>query len=642
MKKLSFLALAAAGMLFGACSSTDDVGEQALSTEEIGEGYLALSINLPTVPQSLSRATDDNGSGVFDLDDGLESEYDVKSAYLLVFTPGASEDEATFKTAFLIQPEWEANGDPHVTYNSKKIVKKVGSLVAKNDLALVVLNPNSLFTFTEKNGTKVNEVNVTVNAKNLTSNATSTELTSSVSFGTFRNLAALNSAVDNASQMTTNGFYMTNSPLFTAKGSTTTDNPSATTFRTLVPIDNIYPTEEAAKSGTASQIFVERGMAKVTVNQLASGAKLVTKATDDADLAITLLGWTLDQTNTKSYMVRSTADVSTFAGMVNGVSKIYRFTGNTAISSSNSPGDYKYRGYFAIDPNYTGGKGELSHISETTASVFKNEYGTDHPQYCFENTFNVANQLRQNTTLVQLKVQVGDGATDLYTINGSTSSIYKKAAMETQVKNAVFNFLQIKGYLNDGAASTDVGTITLADDDDDATIQVISAVTVSGDKFKTGAQNAVTNDLAASKSQIKTAVGTIVKYDKGTSYYAIRIKHFGDELTPWHVGTKTNDGYSSLDPTVKWKSVWADNGVEATAPSAGNVYPDNSINDYLGRYGVLRNNWYDIQINSIKTLGSAKPINYTEDPTTDDELEGYINVQINILSWAKRTQNWDL
>lgn len=626
MKKFSFLALAAAGMLFAACSSDKDVAAGVPQTTEVGEGYLALSINLPTAPQSITRATDDNGSGAFDLDDGLETEYDVKDAYLLVFKPGASEDAATFKTAFNITTQWVTNGDPHVTVNSKNVVKKVGTTIAEGDLALVVLNRNNIYTFAPKTGTTVDEVTVKVG---------STELSTSTTFGDLRKMIVANSAIDNASQMTTTGFYMTNSPLFAKKGSTKDDDPTGTTFRTLVPIEHVYPTEEAAKSGVASEIFVERGMAKVTLEQL-TGAKLETKTTDNAELDITIEGWTLDQTNQKSYLIRSTDDINTFDFIKNGVSKIYRFTGNTAIQDANNPGDFKYRGYFAIDPNFTGGKGELTHISETDAAVFKNTFGVENPQYCFENTFDVANQLRQNTTLVQLKVKVGTGD-DLYTVNGSTSSIYKLAAVETLIKNAVLTFLNSKGLVGT-ASSTDVGDVTLANNATDATVQDITVVDITDDgtKFKTGAKDAVIADLAATDSKIKAAVGTIVKYTGGISYYAIRVKHFGDELTPWHVGTKSH-------PLVDtWMSVWDVDGQEKAEPTAGNVYPANDYDDYLGRYGMLRNNWYDLRVTKIKTLGSAKPINYTEDPTTDDELDGYINVKINVLSWARRTQNWSL
>ena len=98
-----------------------------------------------------------------------------------------------------------------------------------------------------------------------------------------------------------------------------------------------------------------------------------------------------------------------------------------------------------------------------------------------------------------------------------------------------------------------------------------------------------------------------------SSYYTVRIKHFGDELTPWAKGQL---------------------GV-----SEGKIYPDGTKtaeNNWLGRYGVLRNNWYDITVEGVKGLGS--PIRPTLTTTTDDELESYIAVRINVLSWAKRTQ----
>lgn len=100
----------------------------------------------------------------------------------------------------------------------------------------------------------------------------------------------------------------------------------------------------------------------------------------------------------------------------------------------------------------------------------------------------------------------------------------------------------------------------------------------------------------------------IKTYKNGESYYIARIKHFGDDLTPWVAG---NDNYGGKN--LEW----------------------------LGRYGVLRNNWYDLAINSISGPGypdvpEVKPT----DP--DDEDTKYINVSVKILSWAKRSQGVEL
>lgn len=62
---------------------------------------------------------------------------------------------------------------------------------------------------------------------------------------------------------------------------------------------------------------------------------------------------------------------------------------------------------------------------------------------------------------------------------------------------------------------------------------------------------------------------------------------------------------------------------------------------YLGRYGVLRNNWYEVVVNSISDPGS--PVVPEIDPNIPDDVNDfYISVSVNILSWAKRVHNVDL
>ena len=105
----------------------------------------------------------------------------------------------------------------------------------------------------------------------------------------------------------------------------------------------------------------------------------------------------------------------------------------------------------------------------------------------------------------------------------------------------------------------------------------------------------------------KTKGVGIATYKSGESYYIARIKHFND-LTQWNAG----------DPTY------------------------GSDNDkYLGRYGVLRNNWYELTVNSVSGPGYPDvPEIKPGDP--DDEDTKYINVAVKILDWAKRSQTVDL
>ena len=98
----------------------------------------------------------------------------------------------------------------------------------------------------------------------------------------------------------------------------------------------------------------------------------------------------------------------------------------------------------------------------------------------------------------------------------------------------------------------------------------------------------------------------ISTYLNGEAYYIARIKHF-NELTSWTAG----EGYGTAN------------------------------DKYLGRYGVLRNNWYDLSVNSISGLGYPD-IPEVKPDVPDDENEQYINVEVKILHWAKRSQNINL
>ena len=643
MKKLSFLALAAVGLLFAACSTDKDVANEPAPVAEEGDQFIALNINLPVDNSFATRSedvTDDNnyGNGEFKLDDGMESEYTVKDATLVVFHPAASGEEAdaTFVAAYDINPEpWKNSEDQQVTDYSTKIVQKVGTTVQAGDLALVILNKNSLVGFSTSNVFQVNGTDFT---------------------GTFGALQAsianaAGSGKNAATEMITTGFYMANAPLTDVAGSGTTE-PTGAKTQTLVKIKNVYETEEAARAGECAEVYVERGMAKVTLQQAIGTATLGTQygvgveGAAVADLDVAIDGWVLDHTNKTSFFVRSVEGHSDFIGLINADAKKYRYIGISPITEGN-PDTYKYRSYFAKDTNYeedtyptvfgntmTG----LTYIPDVTAAdVLSDKFGDKNPQYCFENTFDVAHQSINNTTLVRLKVTVGTGD-DLYIINGNNSAIYKYNDVILLLQNKCVELYAASGVVvSSEVKATDFG-ITLSTNPDADGYKNVEAIDPSAAAAK------VTAGTAPTAAQLLDAVtqvyknntvtkknGGILCYAGGVSYYTIRIKHFGDVLTPWKKATSAITPVPSLTDGSypDWDS---DDDAKKAA----------CYKNYLGRYGVLRNNWYDIKINSIKYLGEAVPVDYSNDPTPDDEIEGYIAVQINILSWAKRTQAWNL
>ena len=276
----------------------------------------------------------------------------------------------------------------------------------------------------------------------------------------------------------------------------------------------------------------------------------------------------------------------------------------------------------------------------TSTSDFK-ETGDEHPQYCFENTFPVSLQNVNNTTLAQLEVtSTISGSTNIYTLNGNTDVIYTDAEIQEKIQTAAAAYVNsLEGKTGDLIQTKGVGiqssdfTVSVSnfgrDSEGKINAIVVSYSPTSG--YATLKSDAFVLDGETLTTTLKPEVCTailgsitdqITEYVGGKSYYYVRIKHFGDNLTPWN------------------------NGETPTPSSASGVgiYPEtNRDNNYLGRYGVLRNNWYNIKVKSIKSLGKAVPYTEPYDGTPDDELDQYITFQINVLSWAKRpTQNAEL
>ena len=252
--------------------------------------------------------------------------------------------------------------------------------------------------------------------------------------------------------------------------------------------------------------------------------------------------------------------------------------------------------------------------------------GTDVPLYCHENTFTVANQNYKNTTRAVLKVKYEGGS--FWTVNDRQDKIYDnfndaKSFSDTFIYESQAVIDAIKDAMNAGQS---VGIdwikenveITYALDGNGiqkVTDIAFKAVT-TGDVFK--AQPTFRDGAKEALIAKTNEYYSIAEYTDGVSYYDLRFQHFGNDLTPW------------------------------TAPTAGKTdntsdsYPGLSAEDYLGRYGMVRNNWYDVSVNSFKRLGlPVIPNANVETPDDNVNNELWLAFKVNILSWAKRTQNQD-
>lgn len=615
MKKIYLPLALAATLALGACSSDNVVDNGGSNPIDLSKGgFVKMSLNLPTDNNRGSRAT---------LNDGLATEYGIKNAYLVLFEEKADDEKegaAQFRGAYeLNSSNFEAVGDDpnHVTI-TKRIAFANGTKPqsGKKLYALVVLNNNNLFT-----------VNADTHA--LTFNTTNVSATDYISTANFINFSKALASTNTdgktpfAADVTNNGIFMTNAPLCTKPGGKA--DPTGAQIKTLADVtNNIYTTEAEAKSKPAAEIYVERAVAKVTV-QNKTGELEANKANTASKISYTLNSWAVDNTNKKSYIVRqydenwnklNSDKVATTDDYK------YRFVWSTPVNPNATDANKLYRTAFAQDPEYetTTAAGNYNQMASNASMTLSPTFGNDHPQYCNENTFKVTAQNQDQTTRVVLGVKMSAPGTstydaDLYTVNDNKEVVYTEASLAERLKKILLQESDVKDWTATHAtdASFDITFNT-----NDAGTTTIKEATFKG---KTAA-GATEETLKTFTTDLNKALPNIVRYKGGVAYYAVRIKHFGDtEGTPWNVAGQgvTAGGNSLIYPN----------------PSAGA-----SDGWFLGRYGVVRNNWYDISVNKIQTLGDATTPALSNTP--DDVLEDYISVSINVLSWSKHSQGADL
>lgn len=580
MKIKHYFGLAVIAAMTASCSSNEDLGTAGpgTGTNEAGVGYATFSINLPTTSGSTTsgargtRATDAGGGAV--VDPGTEDEYKVSDATALIFQEyGADEGSYKFVESvnLPVTGAWE-DAEEGVT-KSKKLVAKLTNVDTKNTYGVLVLLNNNI----TGGGVKIALPTAGLSYKEWNDQILSPNLNELAKTGEF---------------------YMANAPLC-----------ESSKVKTLVTIDKskIYATEAEAKTKTSADVYVERGVAKMSVTDPGK-ITVKDKATSaPTNSEVTFNNWALDITNRKTFAVHNIDDLSSDFGAIWTTA---RFTG------------INKRVYWGKDPNYSN---ELLKKTDTdgddlrdkefniiTATSEINKAFTD-PVYCLENTFNLANMYQGQTTRVIFKAKYtpkDDTGADLadiggtfYTI-GNMKNILKKADLETAVNKAATSVLSgcTVDYTNLETEGSHV--ITLADIKDATGTPLVAGTDYSG---KTGTEIVKEiNDKLGLKAGRPEAMVGINTYLNGVTYYIARVKHFGS-LTPW----KSGESYGTDNAT------------------------------YLGRYGMLRNNWYDLEVGNV--YGPGYPGVPPVDPNQpDDENEKYLSVSVKILSWAKRSDKVDL
>lgn len=571
MRIKHFFGLAVLAAMTASCSSNNDLvvgGGNGSGENESGASYASFSINLPT-----TRGTRADNP---DFKPGEANEYDVYNATLLVFKKGTTAGEGNYTLAETVDlgsmEPWKNPSETGVTTQAKITAKLSNVDKSGNYFALVLLNNGS--------GTDAKvtlpSVGDTFSAWNVATKANATNFTD-----------------------TKKGFYMANAPLYNAADKSVT---------TLVAIDKnkIFPTEAQASSGeAAADIYVERGLAKVTLTTATKDEKPVATSSSYAGDKVQISNWALDVTNLKTFPIHNVDELDYEDIWKNEPAESGP---STQRFVDNNPGTLAKRVYWGKDPNYsnstlntdkTARAAEFNYVTantEVTADPTK-------PLYCLENTFNLANMMQGQTTRVIFKASytpkgftTEDGNT-FYKV-GTSVALWKQKDLEAHIKAAVTKVIS-------GTTADDI-TINLAAEGNNITTAgnheiKASNITVTGHEVTDAEVKDISEKVGLTE---KAGIST---YANGESYYIARIKHFGDDLTPWH---------------------------------SGEAYNDNN-RKYLGRYGMLRNNWYELDVQNVSGPGYPD-VPDVKPNTPDDEDDKYIKVSVKILNWAKRSQSVDL
>lgn len=553
VKNLFGMAVMATALV--ACSSNDDLTSNGHEGNQTGEAYASFRINLPT---TTGTRADDPKPGTPSFDGGTAKEYEVKNGTILIFD-ATTEKFVTSANLGTMNP-WTDVKTNGVTTSAIATVKLENVKVGGNYKALVLLN-NNVDATTEK-------VKLPTDAE------------------TYAAWSKDVDKVDAEKYVSTDGIFMANAP----KYESAKEDPT-----TLVKINHVCASPEEAQAKAATVVYVERGLAKVTMKDFTTGGYPIGDGTY-AGAKVEIKNWQLDVTNKSTFPVHQTAGLNSWSEIWN-TPRFYDGTNAT----------FK-RVYWGVDPNYDKATYQTLENCKTAFNMIKKENvvglaGVANPQYCLENTFDLNNMKQGQTTRVVFKaVFTPKGITTVETFYkiGNNTAIWTEERLKQQIRTVALTAMDITNADEQGKYGVDLTKGTNISGKAGQHLVEAANITYSGDAASSKVTGEVVNTINE-KLGLSAEAG-ISTYLNGEAYYIARIKHF-NELTPW---------------------------------TAGQAYGTDNAS-FLGRYGVLRNNWYDLSVTSVSGLGYPD-VPEVKPELPDDENDQYINVEVKILDWAKRSQ----
>lgn len=376
------------------------------------------------------------------------------------------------------------------------------------------------------------------------------------------------------------------------------DNFLMSNFAGLVDVleADIFDTENEA-IGKPVAVEVERAVAKVTLTK---------SATFSTGLNATIgeIKWDVDVINKKTFWMRQPAPMLDHT-------TISPTEPTKTIDEIATKDNRKYM--YAIDPNWddfsnsrlAGSTADLTvefsyksgpialNYEPTTFTTYPDPVNKDTYAYVTENTMNAADQWEDVTTTVLISAIITPDETFFgQGLNpGEPYFLYRNMAFTLEDMQEILAAYDDQTVTITSASSTWEDLVKLPENTPIVTLPAILNGMKGTEDF-----NNFTNSPLESKDVIKSN-GTVSYFAAGApNYYYVPIRHFSDAFQ-----------------------------------SAKMAY---------GRYGVVRNNWYNLTLNSINNYGTGE---IPEDrPNPDDVEKSYLSVEFEILPWIEREQGIEL
>lgn len=355
----------------------------------------------------------------------------------------------------------------------------------------------------------------------------------------------------------------------------------------LSTTDNFFMTNTLAPK---AQDIVEKGATGKEVDdagkEMTDGKTNLNLLTVDVERAVSKV--TFDNTDNQSFNVMvgdnkiATATLEG-ASLINLNKKMYLVKDGQKATNKPVAGEWPY----PMDPNYD----QTSIDAVYCTANFKQTSATDFPApstatfYCPENTMKAEAQLNGQTTGVVYKVN--------YKPEGK---YYTELA-----KDGTDNYSQMFAKV-----------LNLADKDEAITDKIFTEATTADGTFYSYNGYVFKSKAAA---RLYKAIATTVG-DASAVNAAFKTNENDDDIQTYA------EGYCYYTAWIKHN-------------------PTSTVTMQQDKYGVVRNFWYELKVNSIKKLGYSKPT-YKDLKDPDDKAEASIQVQVNIKKWRLVKQNVDL